>query len=245
MNAVLFALVTVLSTSVGGLCALSLGSRLHLVSGFTAGALLGVVAFDLLPEIFDLSRGLGGDGREAMIALAGGFMSFHLLETVALVHAAHESNYAKHRHPSVGVLSAAAMISHSFVDGVGIGLAFQISTAVGSTVAVAVIAHDFCDGLNTVSLMLMHGNSHAHARRMLAMNAIAPVLGALSTLAFDVPPASLVPCLGCFAGVLLYIGASDILPQAHSRTGPVAAMSSIGFMALGASCIYAILRVTG
>ncbi len=242
MNAVLLSLVTVLSTSAGGLCALRFGARRHLLLGFTAGALLGVVAFDLLPEIFALSQRAGSDGIAAMVALAGGFLLFHALATFVLVHHAHEAGYARHRHPDVGLLSAAAMVGHSFVDGVGMGLAFQVSPAVGLSVAIAVIAHDFCDGLNTVSLMLMHGNARASARRMLALNAIAPALGALSTLAFSVPPERLAFYLGFFAGCLLYIGAADILPQAHARAGPTTAMSSIGFMLLGASCIFAVLR---
>jgi ZIP family zinc transporter len=55
----------------------------------------------------------------------------------------------------------------------------------------------------------------------------------------------LVLYLGFFAGFLLYIGAADILPQAHSRAGPAAAMSLIGLTALGATFIYFVIRVAG
>src|SRR5262245_51193934 len=138
MNAVGLSLLTLFSTAAGGLCALRFRDRLHLVLGFAAGVLLGVVSFDLLPESFELAHRLGGDGRAAMIALVAGFLLFHSLEKFVLVHAAHEGDYAPHRHPSVGVLSAVALIGHSFMDGVGIGLAFQVSPAVGLTVAIAV-----------------------------------------------------------------------------------------------------------
>jgi ZIP family zinc transporter len=246
MNAVQLSLVTFASTSVGGLCALRFRDRLHLVLGLTAGVLLGVVAFDLLPEIFDLSHRLGdGDCKAAMVALAVGFLLFHAVEKFVLVHHVHEADYAPHHHPGVGVLSAMALIGHSFMDGVGLGLAFQVSPAVGLTVAIAVIAHDFCDGLNTVSLMLMHRNTTARALGMLVLDAFAPVLGALSTFAFSVPPETLLLYLGFFAGFLLYIGASDILPQAHSRASPAASMSLIGLTVLGASFIYVVMRVAG
>ena len=89
--------------------------------------------------------------------------------------------------PANGGPLALALIGHSFMDGVGIGLAFQVSSAVGITVAIAVIAHDFCDGLNTVSLMLVHSNSARRSLTMLLFDALAPVLGAASTLAFRVP----------------------------------------------------------
>lgn len=245
MNAVQLSLISFASTSVGGLCALRFRDRLHLILGFTAGVLLGVVCFDLLPEVFERSRVRGGDGRSAMVALAVGFLLFHGLEKFVLVHHVHEADYAHHHHPTVGVLSAAALIGHSFMDGVGIGLAVQVSPAVGLTVAIAVIAHDFCDGLNTMSLMLLHRNTTARSLGMLALDAIAPVLGAVSTLTFSLPPDMLVHYLGFFAGFLLYIGASDILPQAHSRAGPAAALSLIGLTVLGAMFIYVVIRLTG
>src|SRR5258706_331434 len=84
-------------------------------------------------------------------------------------------------------------------------------TAVGLLVAIAVISHDFSDCLNTVSLMLAHKNTTAKAKKMLLIDAIAPVLGAASTLLFTLPEKALVIYLGFFAGFLLYIGASDIL----------------------------------
>ena len=245
MTAVHLSLLTFVSTSLGGLCALRFRDRLHLVLGFTAGVLLGVVAFDLLPEIFGLSARQGGDGHAAMVALVVGFLLFHSLEKFVLVHSVHEDDYAQHRHPRVGVLSALALIGHSFMDGVGIGLAFQVSPAVGFTVAVAVIAHDFCDGLNTVSLMLLHRNPTRRAMAMLAMDALAPVLGAASTLAFTLAPSTLVLYLGGFAGFLLYIGTSDILPQAHSQAGPATALRLIGLTALGAVFIHAVVRLAG
>ena len=77
MNAVALSLLSLVSTSVGGLVALGFRDRLHLVLGFTAGVVLGVVAFDLLPEVFELSHRLGSDGQPAMVALAAGFLLFH------------------------------------------------------------------------------------------------------------------------------------------------------------------------
>jgi ZIP family zinc transporter len=245
MNAVSLALVTLFSTSAGGLCALGLRDRLHLVLGFTAGVLLGVVSFDLLPEIFQLSRQAGSDGGAAMVALAGGFLLFHSLERFVLDRHANGYDGVHHPHPRVGVLSALALSGHSAMDGVGIGLAFQVSPAVGFTVAIAVIAHDFCDGLNTVSLMLLHRNTMVRSLVMLALDAVAPVFGAVSTFAYSVPPDTLALCLGFFAGFLLYIGTSDILPRAHSRAGPSATVSLIGLTVLGASLVYAVMHMAG
>jgi ZIP family zinc transporter len=146
-----------------------------------------------------------------------GFLLFHILEKTILIHHAHEHDYAEHKHPQVGVFSALALISHSFIDGIGIGLGFQISPAVGILVAIAVVSHSFTDGMNSVTFMLNHGNTERKSRIFLLLHSVAPVLGIASTLFFTVPAYFLVLYLGFFAGFLLYIGASDILPEAHSK----------------------------
>lgn len=208
---------TFVSTFVGGLFGIRHKDKLHLILGFTAGVLVGIVAFDIFPELFELTKTTGMDIRLPMLALVAGFLIFHILEKTLLIHHSHEEQYGKHKHPVVGVASALALAGHSFLDGVGIGLGFKISAGVGLVVALAVIAHDFSDGLNTVSLMLAHKNTSRRALQFLILDACAPVLGGISTLFFSVPEKVLVLYLGFFAGFLLYIGASDILPEAHSQ----------------------------
>jgi zinc transporter ZupT len=244
MNAVLLSLAAFVSTFVGGLFAFKFRDRLHFILSFTAGVLLGVVSFDILPAIFELAHKQQIDAIGAMVALVVGFIFFHGLEKFVLVHHVHEADYPAHHHPQVGVLSALALAGHSFMDGVGIGLAFQVSNAVGIIVAVAVIAHDFCDGLNTVSLMLVNRNTTSRSFVMLALDAFAPVLGAASTLAFRVPATVLMLYLGFFAGFLLYIGASDILPEAHSQNRSGITGGLIGLTCLGAAFIFIVVRVT-
>jgi ZIP family zinc transporter len=214
---ILLAFTTVVSTFLGGLFAMRRRDRLHHILGFTAGVLLGVVAFDLLPEIFHLTQETMTKPIVPMIALVVGFLAFHVVEKLTIVHSGHEHAYERgHKHPYVGVMSGLALSFHSFFDGVGIGLAFQANTALGISVALAVIAHDFCDGLNTVTLMLVNANSPRKAIQLLVVDAVAPVLGAASTLLFTISDRWLLLYLGSFAGFLLYIGASDILPEAHA-----------------------------
>src|SRR6266516_233191 len=158
MSALLLSLSTFFSTLIGGLFGLRYRDHLNLIMGFTAGVLVGLVSFDLLPGIF------------------------HLVEKSILIHFSHEEQYAVHQHPLVGVLSAVALTGHSFLDGVGIGLGFQVSAAVGLVVAIAVIAHDFSDGLNTVTLMIVNKNTSRRSFLLLLADAAAPVAGVISTL---------------------------------------------------------------
>lgn len=224
----------------GGLTGLRNRDKLHRFLGLTAGVLLGVVAFDLLPEIFDGLMRNKGDATWPMLALVGGFLLFHILEKSILIHHSQESDYPVHHHPDVGVASALALIGHSLLDGVGIGLGFQAGTEVGVTVAIAVIAHDFTDGLNTVNLLLLNRHQPRRAVTFLLLDALAPLVGAASTLFYTLPEQWLPIYLGFFAGFLLYIGASEILPEAHSRHSSYA---TIALTVLGAAFIFAVTRV--
>ena len=221
MELILLAVATFFSTFLGGLFSLKYKDKLHSIMGFTAGVLLGVVFFEIFPEIISLINLNNFNSTGVMIALVLGFLIFHILEKTILIHHSHEDIYADHKHPKVGILSALALAGHSFMDGVGIGLGFQINPAVGLLVAIAVISHDFTDGMNTVTLMLNHKNSTKKAKLFLLIDAIAPVLGAFSTLFFKLSENFLVLYLGFFAGFLIYIGASDILPEAHSKNSSI------------------------
>lgn len=241
MLVTIFALTTFVSTALGGLFALRFKDRLHRILGFTAGVLLGVIAFDLLPEIFDLTQATKVDPVLPMIALVAGFLVFHIVSKLTIIHTAHEGEYEHgHRHPRIGQASALALSAHSFFDGVGIGLAFQVNTTVGLAVALAVIAHDFADGLNTVGLMLSHRNSPRKALGYLALDALAPVLGAASTLLFHLSETQLLLYLGFFAGFLLYIATSDILPEAHAKHP---SRLTLALTVLGVVLIFGVTRV--
>jgi len=243
MNALTLSIAAFASTMCGGVFALKFRHRLHWVLGFTAGVLLGVVSFEILPEIFALTNSKGINSSSAMVALVIGFLFFHALEKFVLVHHAHEEEYAQHRHPQVGLLSALALIGHSFMDGLGIGLGFQISPAVGITVAIAVISHDFCDGMNAVGLMVSHHNTTKSSIIMLVLDALAPIAGALCAMSLQLSASSLVLYLGFFAGFLLYIGASDILPEAHSQARPREALGLIALTACGTACVFLIAQL--
>ena len=214
---ILLSAATFISTYIGGRIAIKNQDRLHKIMGFTAGVLLGVVFFDIFPEIISLIKENNFNPTGMTIALALGFVLFHVFEKKILMHHAHENEYEDHKHPHVGIASAIALIGHSFMDGVGIGLGFQVNAAVGLLVAIAVIAHDFTDGMNTVTLVLVNKNHENTAKKFLYLDAFAPIVGVVSTLFFHLPESFLVLYLGFFAGFLLYIGASDILPEAHSK----------------------------
>jgi ZIP family zinc transporter len=104
---------------------------------------------------------------------------------------------------------------HSLLDGVAIGLAFQASHEVGIVVAIAVLTHDFSDGINTMNIVLKSGGDRMLALYWLAADALAPVLGVVSTFFFTLRGEWFGTVLAVFAGFFLYIGASDLIPESY------------------------------
>jgi zinc and cadmium transporter len=114
------------------------------------------------------------------------------------------------------VWSGSALVLHSTMNGFAIGAAFQVGTSVGIVVALAVIAHDFADGFNTYAVTALYGNDRRRAVMLLVLDTVAPVVGAALTLLIVIPAMILGLYLGFFAGFLLYLAVSDILPEAHA-----------------------------
>jgi len=159
---------------------------------------------------------LGFAALGATLFVAVGFFAFMFLNRVLLLHPEDEE-HSDHGHHRQGSLGAASLSLHSFLDGVGIGLAFKVSTTVGVIVAAAVLAHDFSDGINTVSVILKNRGKGIRALKWLLLDAVAPVLGVASTYLFTLTDSQLGIVLSVFCGFFLYIGASDLLPESHHR----------------------------
>jgi ZIP family zinc transporter len=155
------------------------------------------------------------------------------------MHRSREHVHATITHQQeLGTLSAAGLVLHSFLDGVAIGVGFQTNMRVGLLIALGIIAHDLSDGLNTVTVVLAHGSPPRRASFWLVLDMLAPLVGAATTLVFSLRSA-LPWVLSFFAGSFLYIGASDLLPEAREHDSPwVGVATSLGMLA-----IYLITRV--
>lgn len=239
---IVISIAAFLSTMLGGMFALRFRDKLHLVLGFSAGAVIAVAFFDLIPEALEMGGAFYDTG--AMIGITAlGFFVYLLLDRLIFFRThAHDHTEDTHAHPKRGNLGAAALVLHSFLDGLAIGLAFQVSSAVGAVVAIAVLVHDFSDGINTVGYIVKSGGHGKRARQWLLMDALAPVLGASSTLFFTVPESWLGPILALFAGFFLYIGASDLIPESHH--GHPRFLTTVMTL-LGAAVLFVAIRLAG
>jgi zinc transporter ZupT len=213
----LLTIVASVAALLGGYTAIHSKRWLNYALALTSGLVLGLVMFDLLPEIFGIVGTEKLDPVWPMITLTAGFLTFHLFEKFLPVHESSEQQYGPHRHPTLGIARALALSGHSFLDGLSIGVAFQVSSAVGTAVAIAVIGHRFADGFDTTTFMLYHQNKLSHIKRWLAIVVAMPIIGGLVSLIVNFSEKALAIYLGFFAGFILYIAASNLLPQAHSK----------------------------
>lgn len=232
---IVIAIATVIATVCGGLFAMRFKDKLHLILGFSAGAVIGVAFFDLLPESLELAKNIYSTSFiTSLIAL--GFLVFMLLDRLLAFHDACDDCVNKKHN---GRLGAGSLSVHSLLDGIAIGLSFHVSTQVGIIIAIAVLAHDFSDGINTVGMILKSKGSRKETFVWLGIDAIAPVVGIVSTYFFTLSQTSLGLLLALFCGFFLYIGASDLLPESHH--GHPARWTSLTTL-LGALIIYLVVR---
>ena len=196
------------ATLAGGLAALRLADRIHLVLGFSAGAVIGVSLLDLLPEALRIDG--AADPRGVVGILVLGFLLYMAADRAMLILG---RGRAEHR----GHFGAGSLTAHSLLDGLGIGLGFQASPEIGVALTLAVLAHDLADGMNTINLSLNGSNDPRIARRWLLADAAAPLAGVLLSRLIVLPPGGLAIVIAVFAGFFLYIGASELIPESHHR----------------------------
>jgi zinc transporter ZupT len=209
MTLLLIGIAAGLSTLVGGFLALRLQKNIHLILGFSAGAVIGVALFDLLPETIRLGYSFySASTLTAFVAL--GFLAYMLLDRSIPLFTTNDSGHRGH-------VGAGSLTIHSLLDGIGIGLAFHVSPALGFIVAVAVLVHDFSDGINTVNLSLEGTGVPRIALLWLIADAVAPLIGIAATYFISIPNQNFSLILGLFTGFFLYIGASELLPESHHR----------------------------
>ena len=204
--------LTTVSTLLGGFAALRVRKDLTTLIAFTGGVVVAVALFDVLPEAIDTV----GSSRRVTWLVGAGFLAFFLAERALVLHHRDDTEHAR-AHPHIGVLGATGLSAHSFIDGLGIGLAFHLNAATGLLVFIAVISHDFADGMNTVSFILRQSGEVRSAVRWLALDAIAPLFGAIVGSTVSINERHLGYLLAVYAGFFLFMGATDLLPEAHAH----------------------------
>ena len=153
---------------------------------FLRGFFIALSLFDLLPEVLELAQEVQiSVDKILVIAIVGFIFLFTLDRGFSRVYGKNHHMTKSTLQPRIGLLSTVEFCSHAFLEGIAIGMSFQLRFELDLFVALAVVSHDFCDGISTLALMLNSGNSLKSSMSMLFVAAMAPVLEAVTTLFFE------------------------------------------------------------
>lgn len=231
-----------LSAAIGGVLALRAVGHVGLIIAAGAGIRIGAAYFDLIPESVEH---VGGSLDVAMLCTAFGFLAFYAIEKLTTLHVGHETatelDHGDSAHRHVGFIGSVGMSLHSFLDGVALAAGLAIGGGLGLVIAVVVVMHRFSDGIGIVSLLLASRTPRNEIYRWVGLVAMAPVLGVIVGLLLPIPDMVLGGMLGVFAGFFLYIGAAELLPEAHrsDRSRWVVGATLAGVAAIYAFSIFA------
>ena len=182
---------------------------LELFLAFSAGFLVAVAVTGLLPEAVTHS------GVEAAPMILGGFLAVHLTQH-ALVGHFHFGEETHHVSKAVSASALAGLLLHTFVDGVAIASAFGVNAELGALVFGAVFLHKVPEGLAIASLWIAAGRTRRAALGAAAALGGATLAGVVLT---DLSTWLSHWGLALSAGVTLYVGASNLIPEFQGKAG--------------------------
>lgn len=220
MDYLTYAILAGLATIVGGILPLYTKTRMRYLIGFVAGVLIATAFFEMIPEV-----------QENALALGLGFFSLYVLEKVLMIHSCGEKECRVHR---ITLASVVGIGLDNFVDGAAIATGYLINPMLGLTIAIAVAIHELPQGFSTTVIMKKEKYKLPRIFLVLLVVAVLTPLGAFLSIYF--PEWMFKNILAFAAGTFVYVGASDLLPEAHKKFNIRVILSVI----IGASIIPAL-----
>jgi zinc and cadmium transporter len=202
-------------------------NRLAMIIGFSAGLMLAAALHELLPEALEKAQ------SQALIGAGLGFMVLYVVERLTHFHACRhrECNVEgdDHVHGHVHTHANTTLLGiglHNFIDGLITAAAFAVSSVAGILVLCAIVLHQIAVGVSLGALLLRAGTQRKQALISTAMAGSFIVWGALCYYVLPVNEAIGGFLLGVAGGSFLYIGACDLLPEAHHKDEGLVVMLS-------------------
>jgi ZIP family zinc transporter/zinc and cadmium transporter len=213
--------------------------RSQYVNSFAAGLILALVFFHLIPEAAELSL-------IAFPTIFIGFFGFYLLENFIVIHSGSELHFhesdpcLQHSSEINGYMAFSGLAFHSLIDGIIIGVGFELGTEIGVLAAFAVIAHEVPEGVT--SFALINETIPEKSLTYSAIVALATPIGAIISLLFihNLDENLIGVLLALAAGTFIYVSASDLIPQTHGAEN----LRIMGSFLLGAIVIILISLIS-
>jgi zinc transporter ZupT len=237
MDAVFYGTLAGLSTVAGVLLVMRwhgwATTHSQYVNSLAAGLILGLAFLSLVPEAQELTN-----PRTSFLYVLAGFAVLYVVETLVVFHSGAERHFhgddEHHHHDTAKAWTVfSGLFLHSFVDGLVIGIGFEVSHAIGLLAAAGVILHELPEGVTTFALLLTRIQRRTAFLLSLAVAAATPA-GALFALAplRGMGQDTVGALLAAAAGSFIYVGAADLIPETHARKGWINAVFFVGGIGL-------------
>ena len=163
--------------------------------GFGAGLLIGISMLEIIPTAMDLA------GEHAMIFVLLGFVGFFLMEKITREEPGDCSAAGRHFHFTFA--SYVALCLHALLDGM-----------VGLVIFAAILFHKLPLAISLAGVFLRSSKKRTAVIQMLIF-ALATPLGLVAAVLFlrDIPEHVMGAVVALSAGLFLYLGATDMLPE--------------------------------
>ena len=198
---------------------------------FAAGVLVTAAFLHIIPTSFSMNA-------EAPAWLVAGFFGMYLVSRFLKAYVCHKQP-AKEQY-GIGLVPMTGIGFHSLVDGMVYSVAFTVSAFTGLLATIGLVLHEFPEGIITYLLLLKGGFSDKTAMWLaLAAAAFTTPLGMLAS--YPLVNASSQQALGALlalsAGMLVYVGATHLLPIAEQE------QKRFSIVALSGGILVAVLMV--
>jgi zinc transporter ZupT len=177
-----------------------------------AGFLMATAVLEMVPESVRLSPWLGP------VLIMAGYCVVHLLEHTinAHFHYGEETHHDEFVSRRTGYSVLIGLSVHALFDGIAIGSGFVVSNVLGWLIFLAILLHKAPEGFTMASVMMASGRSRRAAFGAAVALAVATLAG---VLVMELAPQWLPYGLPVSAGVALYVGASDLVPEVNREPG--------------------------
>ena len=174
-------------------------------AAFAAGVLVTVSFLHLIPKSL-------ATYPPAPVYLLIGYLVMHILNRFISAYVCDRPATADY---AIGLVPMLGIGFHSLIDGAVYSITFTVSTMTGVTAAIGMVLHEFPEGMITFVLLVRGGISARRAFWLAFIFAgLSTPVGTLLSYPFIqlVDPAVLGILLSLSAGVLIYVGATHLLP---------------------------------
>ncbi|SHJ65328.1 ZIP family metal transporter [Paramaledivibacter caminithermalis] len=219
--------VGVIGTGVGGILAIGLGKPsnrlLSFILGFSAGIMLAIVCFDLLPEAFQR-----GNLYISSIGIAMGVIMIIIFDEIIHKHKGNKYHHKK-SFVKMGALIGLGVALHNFPEGLAIGSGFMATKELGMGIAIVIALHNIPEGISMAAPMRVGGMSKFKAVLYTWLVGLPMGIGALiGSVLGEISEVFIAFCLAFSGGTMLYITCGELIP--NSKKIHIGRTSTIGLI---------------